>query len=150
MSSIKDGTSNTWMVGEQSDHLRDANGQPVTAPYTSGVGNSSGRWGWTMGAAHVQNEQQVGWTTGANPNDGRHHNCTAVRYQINQTGFTGSVADGHNNDVGGNFPINSAHPGGAQIGLADGSVQFATDAMALDLIHGHCTRAGGEVVFTGQ
>jgi prepilin-type processing-associated H-X9-DG protein len=96
-----------------------------------------------MGPAHPLNVTQCGW------GDGRHFNCTSVRYSINQNGFTGATADGYGNDTGGNFSINSAHPGGAEICMADGSVQFATDSMPLDLIHDHCTRAGGEIVFGG-
>jgi len=138
--SITDGTSNTWMIGEQSNHLRDAARMPVTAGYTSGVGNSAGLYGWTMGAAHPNNAGQNGW------GDGRHFNCTAVRFSINQTGFSNTAANGHNNDVGGNFPISSFHPGGAMIALADGSTRFFANELDLTIIHGFCTKDRGEVV----
>jgi len=137
---ILDGTSNTWMIGEQSDHLRDANRQPVTSGYTAGCGNSGGLYGWIMGAAHPLNVNQVGW------GDGRHFNCTTVRFSINQKGFSNTAANGHNNDVGTNFPIMSSHPGGVNIGMADGSVRFFSNTLDINLIHRFCTRAGGEVV----
>jgi prepilin-type N-terminal cleavage/methylation domain-containing protein len=135
---ITDGTSNTWMIGEQSDHLRDANRQPVIAGYTAGYGNSGGLYGWTMGANHPTGGGQAGW------GDGRHFNCTSVRYRINQTGFTNAAASGTNNDVGTNFPIMSAHPGGVINALADGSNRFFSSQMDPVIINAFCTRAGGE------
>jgi len=93
-----------------------------------------------MGAAHNLGGGQSGW------GDGRHFNCTSVRFQINQIGFSNTVANGHNNDVGANFPINSKHTGGANVVLADGSVRFFTNAMPLATISSFCTRAGGEVI----
>jgi len=140
LTEITDGTSNTWLVGEQSDHLRDANRLPVTGGYSSGVGNSSGIYGWTMGAAIGQNQAASAW------GDGRHFNCTAVRYQINQAGFSNSAGSGTNNDVGANFPLNSGHSGGVNMLLADGSVRFFSDSLDLTTINALCTRRGGEVV----
>jgi prepilin-type N-terminal cleavage/methylation domain-containing protein/prepilin-type processing-associated H-X9-DG protein len=137
---ITDGTSNTWMIAEQSDHLRDANRQPVTAGYTAGVGNSGGLYGWTMGAAHPIGGNQSGW------GDGRHFNCTTVRFSINQKGFSNSSTTGTNNDVGPNFPISSSHPGGVNIGMADGSARFFSATTDINVIHRFCTRNGGEVV----
>jgi type II secretory pathway pseudopilin PulG len=143
LSAITDGTSNTWMIGEQSDHLRDVNRQPITGGYASGVGNSSGIYGWTMGAQHNQGGQQSGW------GDGRHFNCTAVRYQINKIGFSssdpGSGSNGCNNDVGANFPLNSSHPGGVIISLADASNRFFSNGTDINIVGAYCTRNGGEV-----
>jgi len=144
ITAITDGTSNTWMIGEQSDHLRDANRQPVTAGYSSGVGNSAGLYGWTMGAAVTPGQTQSQWT-----GDGRHFNCTSVRYEINRAGLGNSAATGTNNDVGLNFPLNSGHTGGVNIGMADGSVRFYSSTMTLTVISALCTKAGGEV-FSNQ
>ena len=140
LENISDGTSNTWLIAEQSDHLRDANGQPVTAGYTTGVGNSSGLYSWMMGAAHNAGGGQSGW------GDGRHFNCTTVRFQINQKGFANDSSNGTNNDVGTNFPINSAHSGGANVVLADGSVRFFRDSISITTWRALATRAGGEVI----
>jgi prepilin-type N-terminal cleavage/methylation domain-containing protein len=138
LTSITDGTSNTWMVGEQSDHLRSAAGQPVTN-FDSGVGNSQGRYGWAMGAQIGQNQQPSAW------GDGRHFNCTSVLYSLNQIGFANSASTGTNNDVGTNFPLNSCHTGGLNNLCADGSVHFYTNGMALSVISAFCTKSGGEV-----
>jgi prepilin-type N-terminal cleavage/methylation domain-containing protein/prepilin-type processing-associated H-X9-DG protein len=141
MVGITDGTSNTWLVGEQADHLRDSNGAPITAGYSSGAGTSAGLYGWAMGSAHPA----AGPWTG-NGQDGRHFNCTTVRYMINQRGFANSAAQGTNNDVGLNFPISSNHTGGANMLFADGTVRFYTNATPLPTIFALCSRAGGEVV----
>jgi hypothetical protein len=136
--SIVDGSSNTWMIGEQSAHLKDANGQPVTAGFTAGVGNSAGLYGWTMGSGHPLNATTWG--------DGRHFNCTSVRWQINQKGFANAASTGTNNDVGTNFPLSSAHPGGVQVCLGDGSVQFASNSTDLTVISARCTKGNGEAI----
>jgi prepilin-type processing-associated H-X9-DG protein len=141
ITAITDGTSNTWMIGEQSDHLRDTNNQPITSGYGGGVGHSGSNHSWTMGAAHPANGDASNWT-----GDNRHFNCTSVRYQINQIGFTNSASTGTNNNVGTNFPINSCHTGGANIGMADGSIQFFSNSTNINVISAFCTRAGGEVI----
>jgi hypothetical protein len=142
ITAITDGTSNTWIVGEQSDHLRDANRQPITAGYDSGVGNSQGRYGWAMGAAIGQNQLPSAW------GDGRHFNCTSVLYSINQIGLTNSASSGTNNDVGTNFPLNSNHTNGVNNLCADGSVHFYSNSTSLQVISALCTKSDGEVVNT--
>lgn len=144
---ITDGSSNTWLVGEQSDHLRDPLGVPITAGFTAGVGNSGGLYGWVMGSAHAIGGGQAGW------GDGRHFNCTSVRYPINvrgvvAAGTTGNSAAaataGVNNDVGTNFPLSSKHPGGILVALADGSNRFVSQTAAQTVIHSMCTKDRGE------
>jgi len=141
---ITDGTSNTWLIGEQSDHVRDANRSPITSGYTGGVGNSSSLYGWPMGAAFGNG---TGWS---NNTDGRNFNCVSVRYMLNQTGIItapGSPSDaGMHNDGGQNFPLNSGHSGGVNIALADGSIRFFSNSTSLAVISAYCTRAGGEII----
>ena len=148
LTDITDGTSNTWMVGEQSDHVRDPANQPLTAGYTSGIGNSSGLYGWIMGSGIGQNQSVAAW------GDRRHFNCTSVRYNINQRGLVpagttagdaAAAAAGINNDVGTNFPLNSSHTGGINVALGDGSVRFVRDSTAQIIMHAFATKSGGEV-----
>jgi hypothetical protein len=89
-----------------------------------------------------------------NNQDGRHFNCTSVRYPINHNGFTNATnyattaaaaASGTNNDSGTNFPLKSGHTGGIQVALGDGSVRFLSSTTALVTLSALCTRAGGEV-----
>jgi prepilin-type processing-associated H-X9-DG protein len=137
---IVDGTSNTWMVGEDSDHLRNATGQPITSGYNRGYGSSENNYGWTMGHGYPAN--QTGWK---NNQDGRIFNCTAVKYQINQRNVGTSSTTNLRNDAGANFPLKSAHSGGVNILRADGSIRFFSNSTPLADIHAFCTRSGGEV-----
>jgi type II secretory pathway pseudopilin PulG len=118
MASLTDGTSNTFMIGEQSDHMRDANGRPIPGGYTAIT--SQGPHGWTMGAGQI--------TVGAAYTD-RHFNCTTVAYTINQRGLPNSGGTGQN--TGNNIPLASAHPGGCIMGLADGSSRFVSQTTPL-------------------
>ena len=139
MTGISDGTSNTLLVGEQSNHLRNAAGQPV--PGNSGAITSQGPHGWTMGS----NNGGVGA-----PNV-RAFNVSTTRWQINQRGLdgggaNGSSANGTNRNAGANIPFSSGHSGGANMLFADGSVRFMTDATTLETLQGLSTRANNEVL----
>jgi prepilin-type N-terminal cleavage/methylation domain-containing protein len=118
MASLTDGTSNTFLIGEQSDHLRDATNKPIVGSYTAIT--SQGPHGWTMGAGQVN--------VGAAYTD-RHFNCTTVAYQINQRGLPNSGGTGHN--TGNNVPLSAAHPGGCVMALADGSARFVSQTTPL-------------------
>ena len=118
MASLTDGTSNTFMIGEQSDHMRDANGRPIPGSYSAIT--SQGPHGWTMGAG--QSNVGTAYTE-------RHFNCTTVAYTINQRGLPNSGGTGHN--TGNNIPLASAHPGGCIMGLADGSSRFVSQTTPL-------------------
>jgi prepilin-type N-terminal cleavage/methylation domain-containing protein len=135
LTDITDGTSNTIMVGEQSDHLRDANNSPIPGAYTAIT--SQGPHGWTMGAG----QQAVG----AAYTD-RHFNCTTVRYMINQRGLTNSNSTGTSENTGNNIPLSSGHTGGVVVGLGDGSVRFLSSTTPLLTLQQLSSRAGGEVI----
>ncbi len=131
---ITDGTSNTILVGEQSDHVRDNAGAPVTGPYSALT--SQGPHGWTMGCANA--------TSGGNVNI-RTFNCTTVRWPINQRGLGDSAANGTNNNTGTNIPYSSGHTGGAQMLMGDGSVRFLASSTDVVTLRAMASRAGGEV-----
>jgi prepilin-type N-terminal cleavage/methylation domain-containing protein/prepilin-type processing-associated H-X9-DG protein len=149
LTQITDGTSNTWMVGEQSNHLLDSNRNPITSGYTAACAYSGGLYGWTMGSGIGQNGTVAGWA-----GDGRGFNTTTLRYQINQIGFASDAASngayGCNNDVGQNIPMSSIHPGGANMLHADGTVHFASNSMTTAVIHALSTRSGNESVTFDQ
>lgn len=111
--SMTDGSSNTMMVGEQSDHMRDANNQPILAG-TNAIHNQ-GPHGWTMGA--VSNARPPASTD-------RSFNCTTIRYTINQRGLTNNCATGTCDNTGTNIPLSSSHTGGCMALMGDGSVKF--------------------------
>jgi prepilin-type N-terminal cleavage/methylation domain-containing protein/prepilin-type processing-associated H-X9-DG protein len=141
MVGITDGTSNTWIVGEQSDHVRAANGTIITGSY--GALTSQGPHGWTMGA----NTNTIP-TAGSSGNE-RVFNCTAVRYQINQRGIVANATTGStgvNQNTGGNIPYSSNHTGGANFLFADGTVRFQTNSTPLVILSALATRNGNETV----
>ncbi len=94
---------------------------PGTAP---GYSDRGGQWilGW---GAYV--------STPANrvPNDPR-YDCLAPEHRTT------------------NFCLRSDHPGGANVGLADGSVRFLKQTINPAIMQGLGTRAGGEVVGSDQ
>ncbi|MEA1950515.1 MAG: DUF1559 domain-containing protein [Planctomycetota bacterium] len=119
---ISDGTSNTMMVGEQSDWCRDAAGTTVNCRSDCGHGFTTG-------------VRDLGW-------DQRTFNLTTVRHPINEKS---STALGVLVNCGTNHAIQSAHSGGAQVLLADGSVQFLADETELKLLYNLANRNDGNV-----
>jgi prepilin-type N-terminal cleavage/methylation domain-containing protein/prepilin-type processing-associated H-X9-DG protein len=135
MTDITDGTSNTILVGEQSDFIRDNNNQPImsgTWPVTS-----QGPHGWMMGAG--------GGGVGA-ANGERQFNITTVRWPINQRGLGASASNGTNFNSGSNFPFTSTHSGGANMLFADGSVKFLTTSTSLPILQALSSKNRGEVL----
>ena len=135
MTSITDGTSNTILVGEQSDHLRDANSQP----YIPGTGalTSQGPHGWVMGAG--------GGGVGA-ANGERQFNITTVRWEINRRVLGNSASNGTNENSGSNIPFTATHTGGANMLMGDGSIRFMRDSTTLLILQGLSSKDRGEVV----
>jgi len=132
---ITDGTSNTIIVGEQSDHLRELNNQPIPGPFTAIT--SQGPHGWTMGIASGG--------VGAAGGD-RHFNCSTTRWRINQRGLGDNGSNGTNSNTGSNIPLSSGHTGGAQMLFGDGGVRFLRDTTPLPTLQWLSTRAGGETL----
>ena len=100
ISQIKDGMSKTAMVGEQSDWCRTS--LDNRADCRSDFGH-----GFCMGPSHDD------WD--------RDYNITTVIHGINDKTWVNLGVAGN---CGPNRPIQSAHPGGAHILLADGSVRL--------------------------
>jgi prepilin-type N-terminal cleavage/methylation domain-containing protein/prepilin-type processing-associated H-X9-DG protein len=140
MVGITDGTSNTIMVGEQSNHLRDNNNQSIIGGF--GAITSQGPHGWAMGA-NGDNRLPPNYQNGG---DNRSFNCTTVRYQINQIGMTNSCAAGTCDNTGSNIPLSALHTGGANMLFGDATVHFQSNSMSLINLQALCTRSGNEQV----
>ncbi|MDB4637369.1 DUF1559 domain-containing protein [Planctomycetaceae bacterium] len=121
---IQDGTSNTIAVGECSAFFYDAAGNSPRAV------NSN--HGWMMGT-----------NSGSQRPGNRTFNLTTIRYAPNTT--NDSLPGTGNND-GENNGIYSAHTGGVQILLADGSVRFLSENISMLTLRRLATRNDGQPV----
>src|SRR6056297_1231500 len=121
MRDVTDGLSNTMIVSDQSGLV-------------AGVNRTSNYYGGWMGSRHPRPMSDPNswdlWQTGT----------TCVRFapnsQIVQTGATDRM---YRN----NTTINSMHPSGIMVALADGSVQFISDSMNFITLKQLCCRYDG-------
>lgn len=136
--SIPDGSSNTMFISEHSDFM-------TKQDNSKGDWRGSQPWGWAIGVK----------STGEPPNyfssgtDNRSFNMTTIRYNVNKkTGWANGNGDcggaGVCLDYGQNTPLNSAHSGGVQILLGDGSVRFINDNISLEILALLATRDDGK------
>jgi prepilin-type N-terminal cleavage/methylation domain-containing protein len=132
---ITDGTSSTMLVGEQNNFIKDNNG-------TNQRWNASGPHGWQMGAGNSNTPPAY---------TDRPFNTTTIRYTINfqgnwSDGGCCNPANGIGSNMGGNIPLNSAHPGGVNYLRADATVGFLTNQTTLQMLSQLATRDDGTVV----
>lgn len=140
MGQITDGTSNTMMVGEQGNHLRNANNQIVWGGNYGGPSpiavTCAGPDGWIQGC-------RITVPTNSGSTD-MVYNSATIRYSINQIGFTTGSA-GTMDNVGNNIPLSSGHLTGANILFVDGSVRYWPNSTSLTVLQAAASRDGGEV-----
>ncbi len=117
---ITDGTTNTIMVGEQSDFLRSSAGVQKDQRACNHVGGT--------------------WAGGAGSNDWQ-LNVTTVRYPLGTFG-----GDGNGNPWENHTPLVSAHVGGCHVTLADGSVRFISENMNFAILTALAERGDDTVV----
>jgi hypothetical protein len=119
---IRDGASNTLMVGEQSDWCRD----PATGQQKHCAANC--RHGFPMGPDRSTSRQfQV--TTVMHPLNARSNALLGVLGDLGQCQA--------------NTPLQSAHPGGVQVAAADGSAHFLAEQMEVQLLYDLANRDDG-------
>jgi prepilin-type N-terminal cleavage/methylation domain-containing protein len=160
---VTDGTSNIMLVSEQSDWLILDNGTRADWRASVPHGYAMG----TQGYGPPPTDASWHWN-GAYSGDWRAFNTTTIRYAINKksgwangglatppTGyfsaslniyFGNCAAGGVCLQTGSNTPLNSAHPGGVNALIGDGSVRFLSDNTALDTLKALATRDDGQVV----
>jgi prepilin-type processing-associated H-X9-DG protein len=119
---IRDGTTNTIMVGEQSDWCVDANGVQSDC-------RSDCTHGFCMGPGND------GWD--------RIFNITTVVNGLNEKS---SNAFGVPGNCGPNRAFQSAHTGGVNVLLADGSVRFASETLDLQVLYNLSNRSDGNSI----
>ena len=138
---VTDGLSNTLLISEQSNFLKDTAGVKQDWRATQ-------PWGFSLGVKGQGVPPAFDNAGGDNRSPGM---CT-VRYAINQTpagGWANDVAGTgvgiNGNNTGSNIPLNSTHTGGVNVALGDGSIRFLTDSTALAILAAVATRDDGTV-----
>ncbi len=138
---ISDGTSNTIMVGEQSDWSFPLQSDPLY----SDIRSSDSR-GAFMGTSYVTQPKGPGSLTGCG--NGKSNNCmrcyntTTVVWPLGRKQFQfASMGDERCGT-----PIQSVHQGGANVLLADGSVRYLQDSIDLTTFKNLVDRDDGQVV----
>ena len=133
---VSDGMSNTIAIGEQSDFLSPAGEIPspwttVSSPCAFGDCRSDCGHGFTMGPPPPS------------ATDARTFNLTCVYHPINYKSTTGY---GIRDNCGPNSPIQSVHPGGANVAFADGSVRMLSESLDIHTLRCLATRNDGLVI----
>jgi prepilin-type N-terminal cleavage/methylation domain-containing protein len=126
---IRDGTTMTLLLGEQSGYLVTPDG--VQRNFATPTWH-----GWFIGLPWGRTPP--GWQE-------RIWNITTIRYGVNPSGLVESTWAGICGNGCNNVPVLSAHPGGALSCRADGSVQWLDNATALDVLARLATRDDGTV-----
>lgn len=122
MAHVADGTSNTFCVGEQSSYYINSSG--TTYDYRA-CNHDGGAWSCGAGG-------ETDWWL----------NVTVVRYPINWNGTPTDADAGYKRHT----IIRSAHPGGAQLALTDGSVRFVSETVDFTTFVRLCDREDGQPV----
>jgi prepilin-type N-terminal cleavage/methylation domain-containing protein/prepilin-type processing-associated H-X9-DG protein len=133
---ITDGTSNTLVIGEQSDFLTPAGPVPSTwipssTPCEFGDCRSDCGHGFPMGPYPTMWPYEPQF------------NVTCVYHPIN---FKSTTGYGIKNNCGSNSPIQSVHPGVANVAFADGSVHTLSESLNMTILRCLATRNDGQPV----
>ncbi|WP_459555565.1 DUF1559 family PulG-like putative transporter [Lacunimicrobium album] len=119
---ISDGASNTIAIGEQSDFHNKVN------DYRTG------------------NVKGGIWSCGSGSNERENLNCVVTLVPINYTGTNWQTTRRNADVVYNNSAFRSAHSGGAQFCLADGSVRFISETLYFGTYTALMDRQDGNVV----
>ena len=146
-----DGTSNTLMIGEESDFMNlgesATTGAQGAIPIGPGLGdirssNLQSCWMGNGGATVPDGPGSLNPCPPGLAQCGRCRNMTTILYPINFKTY-------HPYHMGGsgcNKPIRSAHPGGAMATFADGHVDFLADDTSLQVLSDLANRDDGNVI----
>ena len=136
---MTDGTSNVMVVGEASNFIWNAD------PAAGGTKTTwvNGAHGIMMGSPNVTTVEAAGATAMFE----RPFNLTTVRYSPNAPAIDNNVNwPGVGNNYGSNNPLSSAHTGGVQILMGDGSARFLSENIDMLTLRRLATRNDGQVL----
>jgi prepilin-type N-terminal cleavage/methylation domain-containing protein/prepilin-type processing-associated H-X9-DG protein len=138
---VTDGTSHTLLVGEQSDWGSDPGVCPNASPTSRYDLRTSVTYGiWAGSEQYVPPTQAAraycGYSSGS---------MVTLRWPVGTKARSG-YNDGMAYWGGWNKPIQSVHPGGANVLCCDGSVHFLSDATPWPVLRALAVRDDGQVV----
>lgn len=142
---VKDGLSETILLGEQSNWVKDSAGNLVDGRSSAGSARAAG---FMLGPMLPRIEKTPGdtsnvWAIG----DNRTWNLTTIRWGINDSTYDGHVpSNGRQLDGGTNKAIQSAHENGAFVLLGDGAVRFVTEALDIQILQNLGCKSDGRPV----
>lgn len=144
---VLDGTAHTMMVGEQSDFCRgNPPAGPVWNPDERRDIRSSDSRGAFMGTSYVTKAEgpnsMLNCMGAGNNNCQRCYNTTSIFWPINRKTYDSNTMDFQRCGT----PIQSVHPAGAHLLMADGHVIFAREAMPLNILKNLADRDDGTAV----
>ncbi|MEW4565430.1 DUF1559 domain-containing protein [Bremerella sp. JC770] len=128
MSAVVDGTSNTGVVSEWSNYVKDSSGTNYRIDSRHYIGMGTDR-DWTVDSG-----------TGTYR---RAFSITTIRWPINHNDYT---LPGVHENHGANNGLHSAHPGGVNFLVTDGSVRFLPETIEMTTLKRLVTRDDGQVV----
>ncbi len=134
---MSDGTTNVMAIGEGSNFVYNV------APAAGGTRSTqvNGTHGIMMGTPSLTPVENAG------NNYNRVFNVTTVRFSPNAPVIENDANwPGIGDNFGSNNPLNSAHTGGVQILLGDGSARFISDNIDMRTLRLLCTRNDGQVL----
>ena len=134
---VRDGLSNTLVIGEQSDWI-------ISAGAQVDLRSSSYHGAW-IGAASPGWPQNGTWNDASG--EARYYNCATLRYPIGTKTYAGPGPAGMQYAYGGtNMPVQAAHPGVSCVARCDGSVTFLADDTDWIVQRNLAIRDDGQVV----
>ena len=129
-----DGTSNTAIVAEQSGKVNNLDRSANALGAWHGIANYNPSW--TVSST-LPLTATMGFTYPAG--------LTTVRYPPNAYKLSGAPAQA-NSQYSFNTVVNSQHPGGIHLLMADGAIRFVSDNIDMDTFRRVCVRDDGQVV----
>jgi prepilin-type N-terminal cleavage/methylation domain-containing protein/prepilin-type processing-associated H-X9-DG protein len=136
MGRIADGTSNTMILGEQSDYFQAEGNDGV-------VGNLDARSDCNAGFALGETDLDDDNFESGSENTRRRPNLTTLAQPLNEKNF--DILLGAQGNLGPNRPLISAHPGMVIVSFADGSVHSLNDTLELNTLLNLCDKDDGNV-----